>query len=69
MRYALRKHHQKWAICIDRSVAMELDDFNEAFVIAWNAASALQASERTPQGRPNEDLALMASETQESDTS
>jgi hypothetical protein len=68
MRYSLRKHHQKWAICIEQSVALELDDFNEAFVIAWNAASALQASERTPQGAPNEGLTSIASETKK-DTS
>jgi len=42
MRYALRKRDQRWIICIDHSVALELDDFNEAFEIAWNAALVLR---------------------------
>ena len=44
MRYVLRKIDERWAICIDGSAALACDDLEEAFVLAWTAASIMQTA-------------------------
>jgi hypothetical protein len=42
MRYALRKRDQKWLVSSGQTRAVEFDEFDEAFAVAWNAARLLR---------------------------
>jgi len=61
MRYVLRKIEERWAICIDGSAALKCDDLEEAFMLAWTAASIMQTATGSCDGRSGEPLGALDS--------
>ena len=56
MRFALRKRHQRWVVCVGCTVLLEFDDFAEAFAVAWNAASVLDRAHMLASARHAADI-------------
>jgi hypothetical protein len=48
MRYALRRRDQKWTVCLGDCQLLAFEDFEEAFLVAWNAALIIERSKGLP---------------------
>jgi hypothetical protein len=58
MRYALRKRDQKWTVCLEDRQLLAFDDFEEAFLVAWNAALIIERSK--DRSLPEDTVSLIA---------
>jgi hypothetical protein len=47
MRYAVRKRNHKWAVCANSIRILEFENFDDAFMVAWNAARILMTARRS----------------------
>ena len=50
MRYVVRKRDQKWLVCAESGL-LEFEDFQEAFLVARNAAHVLNLRAAIQNGR------------------